>query len=178
MCIRDRSIDKAYTLYLTQLEKEAKAKHVEEIKEAMINEDAPNFTLTNLNGESVSLESLKGKVVVVDFWATWCGPCIASFPGMQKAVNKFADDKDVEFIFVDTWESGKDKEKAVKKFIESKGYNFNVLMDIENTMVADYKVDGIPAKFILDKDGNIRYCLLYTSPSPRDATLSRMPSSA
>ena len=151
------SIDEAYELYFAQLEKEAKAKHLEEIKKSMIEKDAPSFTLTNLKGETVSLESLKGKVVVLDFWATWCGPCVASFPGMQKAVNKYATDDEVEFVFVDTWESGKNKEKMVKEFLDKKGYDFNVLMDNENTMVADYDVDGIPAKFILDQNGKIRF---------------------
>lgn len=151
------NIDEAYSLYMTQLEKEAKALHLEEIKESMIEKNAPNFTLKNLDGETVSLESLKGKVVILDFWATWCGPCIASFPGMQKAVNKFKEDDEVAFIFIDTWESGKEKEKKAKEFIDTNGYSFNVLMDIENTMVADYEVDGIPAKFVLDKNGKIRF---------------------
>jgi len=76
---------------------------------------------------------------------------------MQKAVNKYATDDEVEFVFVDTWESGKEKEKLVKDFLDKKGYDFNVLMDNENTMVADYEVDGIPAKFILDQNGKIRF---------------------
>ena len=151
------SIDEAFNLYLTQLEKEARANQLKEIKKSMIEKNAPTFALTNLEGETVSLESLKGKVVIVDFWATWCGPCVASFPGMQKAVNKFADDDEVAFVFVDTWEGGKDKEKKVKDFLDSKGYVFNVLMDNENSMVADYEVDGIPAKFILDQNGKIRF---------------------
>ena len=79
------------------------------------------------------------------------------FQGCKRQLISFKDDNEVAFIFIDTWESGKEKEKKAKEFIDTNGYSFNVLMDIENTMVADYEVDGIPAKFVLDKNGKIRF---------------------
>ena len=95
--------------------------------------------------------------VIVDFWAAWCGPCKASFPGMQKAVNKYADNENVEFLFLDTWENGKNKEENASKFMTENNYTFNVVMDNDNKAVADYKVDGIPTKFVVDKNGMIRF---------------------
>lgn len=155
--IANNSLEDAYDKYLVSLEKEAKAKKRKEIEAKLLNETAPNFTLRNLKGEEVSLESLHGKVVILDFWATWCGPCKASFPGMQTAVNKYADRKDVEFLFIDTWENAGDKAKAAGDFIASKSYTFNVLMDLENDVVTKYGVSGIPTKFVVDGNGKIRF---------------------
>ncbi len=155
--LANNTLESAYEKLIEQLNWRVKSAMKEELKESMMNEPAPAFALKDLAGNMVSLESLKGKVVVLDFWATWCGPCKASFPGMQNAVNKFASSDDVVFLFVDTWERSADKTKNAKDFIESKGYKFHVLIDEDNKVVESFGVSGIPTKFIIDKNGNIRF---------------------
>lgn len=132
----------------------------------MINYAAPQFSLSNLKGERISLESLKGKVVFIDFWATWCGPCVRSFPAMQKAVNKYKDNPDVVFLFINSLEKEADVEKRRKEvtaFLNDKKFQFEVLLDEQNSgkydVVNRFKVSGIPAKFVIDKAGNVRYAL-------------------
>ena len=152
-----------WTSYLANLEKASLEKIKAELAKKMLNMPAPAFALKDLNGSQVSLASLKGKTVVVDFWATWCGPCVASFPGMQKAVNKYKNDPNVAFVFIDTWETGDNREKQVKDFIARNKYTFNVLYDETKKdsedflVVSIYKVEGIPTKFIIDKNSNIRF---------------------
>ncbi len=124
---------------------------------------AMDFTLTNLEGAEVALSDYTGKVVVLDFWATWCGPCISSFPHMQELVDQFKDE-DVEFFFIDSWEStepDKTKEK-VDQFLEENKYNFNVLFDYNDEVISTYKVLGIPSRFLIDKSGNIRAIIRYS----------------
>ena len=142
---------------LAELEAAAKEKMRNKLTGEMINQPSPDFTLTNLKGEIVTLSSLKGKVVVIDFWATWCGPCKSSFPGMQQAVDNFKEDSGVEFLFINTWERVQNKKENAEKFIAEKKYSFNVLMDNDNKVITSYKVRGIPTKFILDKNGNTRF---------------------
>jgi thiol-disulfide isomerase/thioredoxin len=146
-----------YEEFLAQFENAADKKLTDKLKLEMISEPAPGFTLLDLNGNPVSLSELKGKVVLVDFWATWCGPCLASFPAMQKAVEKYSDDLDVKFLFVNTWERVENIKENTTEFINQNKYPFHVLLDDKNEVIEKYKVSGIPTKFIIDKTGNIRF---------------------
>jgi len=118
--------------------------------------NAADFSLVNLQGETVKLSNYKGKIVVLDFWATWCGPCRAAFPNMQKLVKKYANDP-VEFFFINTSERGEkeDIKKNVAKLIAKDNYKFNVLFDFDNKVAENYKVKLIPMKIVINEKGEI-----------------------
>lgn len=148
--------------HLASLEAEAYKQLKKTLQEEMIKESAPEFRMKDLEGNDVTLNSLKGKTVILDFWATWCGPCKMSFPGMQDAVTKYKDDTSVKFLFVDTFESGPDREKQVEEYIQESNYSFHVLLDPTKEgngfQTADaYGIQGIPTKVIIDPQGNIRF---------------------
>jgi thiol-disulfide isomerase/thioredoxin len=129
----------------------------------MLNTLAPRFTLKDPEGRTVDLGELKGKVVVVDFWATWCGPCLMSFPNMQLVVNKYKDDPDVKFFFIDTKEKVENYPELVKKVLDQNHYGFDVLFDEKDGQGKMDKVFSqfggkfIPMKLVIDRQGTITY---------------------
>jgi thiol-disulfide isomerase/thioredoxin len=156
---------KGLELYQAAIEKGVKDNLRKSLEKTMVNEPATDFLLTDLQGNRVSLAELKGKIVILDFWATWCVPCKASFPGMQMAVEKYKNDPGVKFLFIHTWERTTTANADAKAYIESMNYDFQVLMDIKdpetksNKVVENYNVSSIPAKFIIDEKGSIRFKL-------------------
>lgn len=143
--------------YVGKFEDKAKEKLIAKLKEEMKNDVAPDFELLDMEGNEVKLSDYKGKTVIVDFWATWCGPCLQSFPVMKKAVEKYAANDKVKFLFVNTWERVDDKKKNAEEFLQRTKYPFHVLMDDQNEVVEKFGVQGIPTKFIIDSAGKIRF---------------------
>ncbi|MFC1991764.1 TlpA family protein disulfide reductase [Chloroflexota bacterium] len=112
---------------------------------------APDFTLTDLDGNQVSLSDFRGKTVFLNFWATWCPPCRAEMPEMESVYQEYKD-KEVVIIGVDIQET----EETVRQFVQEGGYSWTFLLDTSGTVAADYEVVAIPTSLFLDKEGIIR----------------------
>jgi thiol-disulfide isomerase/thioredoxin len=128
-----------------------------------LDKKGPSYSVTDSQGNKVTSEDLLGKVLVIDFWATWCGPCKKSFPSMNKALKKFHDDPNVKFLFVHTFEREEAPLAAAQEYLDQNNYAFPLYMDYQNKetklnpMAAAFHVNAIPTKIIIDPLGNIRF---------------------
>jgi peroxiredoxin len=114
--------------------------------------DAPAFSLENMSGKRVTLKQYRGKVVLLNFWATWCPPCMEEMPSMQRLYQRMKD-KPFEILAIDVGENRED----ILKFITMMKTTFPVLLDRDGTIYNEWKVYVYPTNFLIDKNGKIRY---------------------
>jgi len=113
------------------------------------------FEMIDADGKITTVEELKGKVVFLNFWATWCGPCIAEMPTIQKLYDKFKDDKDVVILTVEV----ENKKEKAKNFMTSKNLTLPIVFP-HSTIPKEFFDYALPTTIILDKQGNIAHTTL------------------
>lgn len=109
---------------------------------------AEDFTVKDLAGKSVKLSDMKGKVVLIDLWATWCGPCVQSMPNNQKLYDKHPEDLAIMAI------SGEDQ-GTVQAFVKESKFTFPIYTDAAQDVAMHYNVQAIPTVIVLDRDQNV-----------------------
>nr|WP_232515534.1 redoxin domain-containing protein [Aeribacillus pallidus] len=115
---------------------------------------APDFKLQTLDGQTVALSDFRGKKVIVNMWATWCPPCRAEMPDMQKFYEKYKDEG-VEILAVNLTQAEKNKED-VARFLKDYGITFTVVLDEMGEVSEKYQAQAIPTSYLIDSKGFIR----------------------
>ncbi|HEX6594306.1 MAG TPA: TlpA disulfide reductase family protein [Bacillota bacterium] len=113
---------------------------------------APDFELETLEGEMVKLSDYRGERVMVNFWATWCPPCRAEIPDMQK----FHEKTDIQILAINLTDTESDKDK-VPTFVKNFGMTFKVLMDESSEVANQYQIQPIPTSYMIDSNGVIQF---------------------
>jgi peroxiredoxin len=113
---------------------------------------APNFTLESPGGGSITLSDLEGQVVVLDFWATWCSPCVESLDHLQQLHEQYVD-QGMVVLAINVGET----QDEVAGFVADYGYTFTVLLDTDDHVADTYGVQGIPHTLVVDRNGEIHF---------------------
>lgn len=129
----------------------------------------PDFELTTLDGDLVKLSDLKGKKVMLNFWASWCGPCKAEMPHMQTYYEKHKDDGDFEMIAVNLSTSERRGHEGIVEFVEEYGLTFPIPLDEDGKVGDMYSVISIPTTYMLSTDGTIAQKII----GPMDENMMR-----
>jgi thiol-disulfide isomerase/thioredoxin len=119
---------------------------------ASVSGPAPNFTLKSLDGPNVKLSELRGNVVLLNFWASWCGPCREEMPLLNKIHKKY---EPLGFTVLGV--NVEEQSDAAKKFIAQRPVDFPILLDNKNKVSKLYDVIAMPTTVVIDRDGNMRF---------------------
>ncbi len=117
----------------------------------LVGKDAIAFALKDPDGNQVDLQTLKGKVALLNFWASWCGPCVAEMPHIEKLHRDFKD-QGLVVLGVNSEEA-----EVARAFVKERGYTFTTLIDEGKEVAAKYEVTGIPQVFIINREGKIKW---------------------
>jgi peroxiredoxin len=129
----------------------ARIERSETILKGLVGCEAPNFEVTTITGEQLTLSQLKGKVIVMNFWFESCAPCIAELPALNKLANEYQSEEVVFIAF------GKDPELRISKFLEQHKFNYKIVSG-KYDLVNDYCViAGWPMNMVIDKNGIVQY---------------------
>lgn len=120
-----------------------------------INSKAPEFTLPDISGRTISLNSFKGKVVYVNFWASWCGPCKMEFPQLETLAGKYAD-KGLIILAINQDKKRSAMQEFLGKFPNTTS-NMIILTDPNSSVISSYGPRAMPTSFLLDKEGIVKY---------------------
>jgi thiol-disulfide isomerase/thioredoxin len=122
------------------------------IKKQLAGKPAPDFALTDLQGKTIRLSDLKGRTVLLDFWATWCGPCRADGPSLDKLYQKYGA-KNLTIIGI----SVDEERPVVQKFLAEHTHQYVIALTTENEMPRPYQIGVFPTYIVIDPDGNLAF---------------------
>ena len=114
---------------------------------------APDFTLDTLDGKKVTLSELRGKIVIINLWATWCPPCRAEMPALENAYEQY---KDSGVIILGLNVTNQDSERDIPPFVKEFGLTFPILLDRDGSVSALYQLRGLPTTYFVNREGIIR----------------------
>jgi thiol-disulfide isomerase/thioredoxin len=114
---------------------------------------APDFTMLDMDGNEVALSSFFGKPIILNFWASWCGPCKSEMPDIQNFYEQYGED--VHFLIVNCTDGSRETVDSAKKFIEDTDYTFPVYFDTTYMGAYTYGASSIPLTYFIDADGNM-----------------------
>ncbi len=112
---------------------------------------APDFTVYDLEGNAHSLSDFRGKPVIVNFWASWCGPCKSEMPDFEEKYQAYKDD--IHFLMVNLTDGSRETVDTAQSYIDSQGYTFPVYFDTDYSAAIAYAVSAIPATYFIDENG-------------------------
>jgi peroxiredoxin len=118
-----------------------------------VGQQVPNFTVTTLEGKTLKISELKGKVVLINFFATWCGPCMAEMPNVEKDIWQALKSEKLVVLAI-----GREHSKAeLLKFNKEKGFTFSIAPDPKREIYSQFAKQYIPRNYVIDKDGKISF---------------------